>query len=285
MICINFFNKILLIGGLSYLLTACHTDYLSTDYKIFGAGFSDSSRKEIAIILKTSAYYKAKGISRFPDGGQPRYIYRDISLFLLDIEKNSAERLTDFSDLAEAGFNIASSLKTLTVTTDSAVYFQIKPITRWDEYLEWSKTKADSARILSLKEKYSMPYKINRITGQMITTDSSEIYEKRERLHQYSRTCINGKLDLIPLKALGLDMMKIAPKPESSYIKETIYLKNKSKLTRRAVMEQIISKLDKDRIRELLHEMDTYKKSLNGTDSIEYEIYSKGVYQQLQSYL
>jgi hypothetical protein len=78
-------------------------------------------------------------------------------------------------------------------------------------------------------------------------------------------------------RSLHLDIMKINPKPENSYVEETIYLKNGSPITRRAGIEQIISKLSKDKIRELIDEMDTYKKSLEGIELTEYEIYSKDI--------
>jgi hypothetical protein len=119
----------------------------------------------------------------------------------------------------------------------------------------------------------------------MLPADSLDYHERLKNMHRYNQTCIHRKLDSIPLIALGLDVMKINPKPENSYVEETIYLKNRSPISRRTVIEQIITKLSKDKIRELIDEMDTHKKSLEGIELTEYEIYLKDIYQQLQSLL
>jgi hypothetical protein len=278
-------DKIWWIGGLLSLITACHTNHLSLDYKVYDACYADSSSTEIAFILRTSAYFQAKGISRFPDGGVPKYVYHDISLFELNIRENRLNRIASFNDLTEAGFNIATSLKTLTIATDSAIYFRIRPITPWSQYLKWSKNAADSAAIISLKNKYATPYKINLSSEQMLVADSLDYEDNLKNMQRYDLTYLHKKLDSIPLIAVGLDVMKINPKSENSYIEETIYLDNSSPITRRAVIEQIISKQSKDKINELLDEMDRYKQSLEGLELTEYEIYSKDVYRQLRALL
>jgi len=274
-----------LVGGLLFLLAACHTNHLSLDYKVIDACYADSSSKHIAFFLRSSAYYQAKGVSKFPDGGAPKYVYNDISLFVINTENNQLERIVSFKDLAKAGFNISNSLNALTIVADSVIYFRIKPITPWNDYLKWSNTATDSMRIISLKDTYATPYRIHLSSKQMLPTDSLEYYSKQKNLQRYNQGYIHKKLDSIELVAYGLDIMKINPKPEDSYIEETIFLDNGSPITRRAVIEQIISKLSKDKIRELIIEMDTYKKSLEGIELKEYEIYSKDIYQQLQSLL
>lgn len=277
--------KICLVSITLISLTACHSSYLSIDYKVYNSGYAVNSLNEVAFILKASAYYNAKGIARFPDGGLLKVVYNDVSLFMLNIEKNSLKKVVSLNDFTKTRLNIASSLRTLVVTTDSAIYFRINPIIAWDNYLSWSRTKKDSTRIKLIKEKYSNPYKINRNTKQMRVCDSTEIYSFLNHSHKYDISFINKHLDSIPLKSFGINIMKIAPKSKKSYIEETIYLENKSALTRRAVVEQIISKLSKDEIKKLLYDMDSYKENLTGSDSLKYELFSKDTYRRIQSYL
>ncbi|MCK5371281.1 MAG: hypothetical protein KAQ62_22125, partial [Cyclobacteriaceae bacterium] len=69
------------------------------------------------------------------------------------------------------------------------------------------------------------------------------------------------------------------------YIEETIYLKSDGQTTRRAVIEQIISRLDKQEIKTLLNEMNDYANGLEGLEKTEYEYYSKETYDGIQELL
>jgi len=92
-------------------------------------------------------------------------------------------------------------------------------------------------------------------------------------------------LDNLPVKELGLDIMEIYPKPEKEYIRETIYLKNNSPLARRAVIEQIISKLEKNEVEELLEEMDSYMNQLEGYEKTHYRIHSEETREKIRALL
>ncbi|NMB52909.1 MAG: hypothetical protein GX999_11315, partial [Bacteroidales bacterium] len=78
---------------------------------------------------------------------------------------------------------------------------------------------------------------------------------------------------------------EIYPKSDREYIEETIYLRNPSSQTRRAVIEQIIAKLSKAEIELLLEKMDAYKNRLEGLKKTEYEFYSKDTYEQIKALL
>ena len=95
---------------------------------------------------------------------------------------------------------------------------------------------------------------------------------------------LNIKLDDVPLSYLGLVIQDIYPKTDKQYVRETIYLDIPA-TTRRAVVEQIISKMDKQEIKAILNKMDEYKISLEGLEKTEYEIYSKETYESIQELL
>ena len=77
----------------------------------------------------------------------------------------------------------------------------------------------------------------------------------------------------------------IYSKSDKDYIKETIFLKNTSSLSRQAVIEQIIAKQSKQKIKGLLREMEEYKNSLDGSEKTEYEIHSEDVYKKIKALL
>lgn len=76
--------------------------------------------------------------------------------------------------------------------------------------------------------------------------------------------------------------MTIFPKQEKDYINDTIYCNNPSSLTRRAVIEQVISLLDGDKITTLLKKMDRYEQKLKGSHQQEYSLNAQSVREQLK---
>jgi hypothetical protein len=103
-------NKVLLVGGVLFLITACHTNHLSLDYKVIDACYADSSTNEIAFFLRSSAYYKAKGVSKFPDGGattdQNFYKYENDTILIKKIKTHNAVRLSKKDDSYISFFGI-----------------------------------------------------------------------------------------------------------------------------------------------------------------------------------
>lgn len=280
----RFIHVVICCGGL-LLLTACHSDYLYLDYKVIYGCYSDETDTELAFAINTSAYRKAKGIARVPDGGTPRYLYHSIGLFILNTDDHRLTKMVSFNDLIYKNFNLPNAIQTKITVVDTFIYYQITPLTDWDIYLKWCKNSNDSAHIISLKEKYQKQYKVRRYDKKIFGVDSIEFNAVFNKKDPYSLTKLHKLLDDIPLEKLGLKLDCIYPNTEEEYIEETIYLKNESALTRRAVVEQIISKLSKDEIKALLKKMDAYKNSLDGYEKTSYEQYSKETYKQIQALL
>ena len=110
-------------------------------------------------------------------------------------------------------------------------------------------------------------------------------YQKHKEANKVDFTFLSNKLSEIPLAEWGLVVKDIYPKSDEDYIEETIYLYNSSPTTRRAVVEQIITKLPKEKIKNLLKKMDEYKNSLEGLEKTEYEVYSKDTYDWIKELL
>ena len=137
---------------------------------------------------------------------------------------------------------------------------------------------------LLVKKKYEKCYSININTNEVSMVDTVMFNTLYRKYYKKKDVDLSG-LKKIPLAQFGLLIQDIYPKPDKKYIEETIYLKNKSKISKRAVVEQIISKLDKIEIKALLKKMDDYRNSLEGLEKKEYEIYSEETYKRIQALL
>jgi hypothetical protein len=98
-------------------------------------------------------------------------------------------------------------------------------------------------------------------------------------------TSLYNQFEKIPLTDWDLKPAEIFPKSDEEYIEETIYLRNPSAKTRRAVVEQIIARKSKAEIESLIKKMDNYKNSLEGSEKIMYELKSKDTYEQIKALL
>jgi hypothetical protein len=159
---------------------------------------------------------------------------------------------------------------------------------KWDWYLKEAKNTRDSLLILSLKAKYTHTYSFSINENKLIEIDTSSFrafYQKCITVNKVNLDELNKKLSEVPLADWGLVVKDIYPKPDNEYILETIYMRNNSSNTRRAVVEQIIAKMNRQEIKDLLKKMDEYKKSLRGSKKMEFEIYSKDIYERIQDLL
>jgi hypothetical protein len=253
-----------------------------------GAVYNCTDSEQIAFIASKLAYRQAEGISRLPDGGSPDYLVNEVGLYFLNDETKQINKLCDFNDLVGLIGPSRSNWKSEIVFKDSVIYYQIQPVSDWGLIAKWKKESQDLARISELKKKYSKCYALNVFTKKTFLVDTTYFYSlcKGDKdSYKISLTALNKKLQEIPLADWGLIVQEVYPKSDEEYIEETIYLKNGSKTTRRAVIEQIISKMNKEEINTLLNKMDTFKNKLEGLEKTEYEIYSEDTYQRIQDLL
>ncbi len=268
------------------LLASCHSEYLHIDYKLHHnpCYLADSSR--VACIISTRAYLPPKGISRFPDGGQPEYLHENTALFVVTPGKDSISRIVEFHDLTTLTGSYRTSWKTRLACSDSLIFYYVNPVSDWDFILSHAaKDQKDTAKILSLKKKYNNYYACNLSGTKILTVDSVSFMDRYNKRKTAGFSYVNNALKHIPLADLCLRIQDIHPKTEKQYIKETIYLKNNSATTRRAVVEQIISNMDRNEIKELLKKMEQHEKSLSGNEKTSYKRNSKKLYTQIRDLL
>jgi hypothetical protein len=260
----NYLTRII-IAGLSILMTSCYSDYvylgLNTHHDpdpVFN--YQDSSK--IAFVSTQEAYLRVKGISAFPDGGQPKIIYNKTGLYIIDVKSNNT---THLMELSETPPYLYTNTKLLYI--DDFICYNCE--------IDTSKS-IDSTLFLSLKNKYVKCFSINIKTKEISIINTAEFNSLDQKNNlKCSLSELNKKLNKIPLAEFGMVIQDIYPKSDEAYIKELIYAKSGGKVSNRAIIEQIISRLNKQEIKSLLKEMNDYKNSLDGWD----EVYEKAKYE------
>lgn len=270
---------------LLFAMVSCHSGYVSLDYKILPDAYINKDSSLLAFMATKKAFLKPKGIARFPDGGQSKVIFRKTDLYVFNIKNNKCLNVLHLDDSNLTSGNIPVSLKTEISFPDSMLFFSIMPASNWENYLKLARSGSDSASIESLKIKYNKPFVWDFGNQEVWQIDSTEFNLYSSTHNRISLTKANDFVRNIPLKDIGITIMDIFPKSEKDYIHETIYLKNDSKISRRAVVEQIIAKLSKEEIKELLLQMDNHLKNLEGYEKSTYQVYSRETYDQIQALL
>ncbi len=275
----------LLPAFLLFAMVSCHSGYVSLDYKIIPDAYCNRDSTLVAFLATKKAFLKPKGIARFPDGGQSKVIYQQTDVYVFNKKNKKRLNALHLDNLDLINGNIPASLKTEISFTDSLLLFSIIPATNWDNHLKYSRSGTDSANIEGMKIKFSKPFIWNFYQQEVWQIDSAEFNSYGSTHYRISLTEAYNFVGEIPLEDLGLEIMDIFPKSEKDYINETIYLKNDAKISRRAVVEQIIAKLSKEEIKAILLQMDKHLNSLQGYEKSTYQLYSKETYEQIQALL
>lgn len=271
--------KFVIILSTALLLFSCHSEYLSLDYSIHHGGCISADSSFAFFVLTTKAYRQATGISRFPDGGIPDYIMSDMGIYSLNMNERSLEKIVDLKDLAALIGSTRSLWKISLNTSGDSVMYKVQPVSDWSLYNSGSPKKQD--KINEIREKYESVHIYDIQTKEIrVSSDITEVICPENQ--KMGIMDISRILKKIPLSEMGFVLRDIYPKTDEEYIDETIYCKNNSEVTRRAVVEQIISKLSKDEITGLLKNMDEYKESLESLERNLYDLHSKDTYDSIK---
>jgi hypothetical protein len=255
------------------------------DYDIHHYPCRNESGDKIAFIVSKCAYRHAKGIARFPDGGTPKYLLEETSLYLLDTNSRDLDKLTDFQYLTELlGCHRSNWTTKLACSTDS-IYCNISPVSNWEFYLRMAKTAKDSQKVKRIQEKYNHPLVFHSLMQKSKIINDTLFQQKYTKDREVNFSVLKRHLSVIPLSEMGLVIQEIYPKSDEAYIEETILLRNTSRLARQAVLEQIISKLNNQQIKALLREMNEYKKDLKGREKENYKRNSRALYNEMKALL
>lgn len=117
-------KKTLFIGLVILLFTSCYHDYLIVNSE-FSKGITVNDTN-IVFFHFLRAGQPPKGISRFPDGGTHKTIYKNTSVYCYDKEKKEIQKLFDFKSFpSKSGWSYEIS------SENNLVLFSICPIMGW----------------------------------------------------------------------------------------------------------------------------------------------------------
>jgi hypothetical protein len=219
-------------------LSGCHSDYVILDYDMHhGACYNQDSSK-IALFVSTFGFLPAKGLSRFPDGGQAKMLHENVTLFLMTTDSTELTRIADFPELTAMIGARRLAWETKLCFKGDSLFFQVSPTSDFDFIKAYTEKYADdSVKINAVKNKY----------GKCVLyhPDLSSI-----RAIEAARNCFDEAikadfmtakhlLDSFSLKEIGLDLLEVHPKSKKHYLKGLQNGKINSELTRRAINEQL----------------------------------------------
>lgn len=273
--------------SMALLFTSCYSKSVFIDYEVHHGAVWNNERTCVTFVASKKAYLSASGIARLPDGGIPKYLLKEVGLFVFNVYDKQLKQLVSFNDVTDWLGPSRSRWNVQLAFTDSVVFYSLYN-TKWDYPLNPPSPAADSEQMHALKENYIHPYAIDISSLQKEKIDTSlfrKLYGQYNETNKADITELNKKLSEIPMADWGLLVKNIYPKPDKKYIEETIYLHNNSPKARRAVVEQIIAKMGRQEIETLLKAMDAHKNNLKGLKKTEYEIYSKDTYEWIKALL
>ena len=181
---INSIKGILFLFAIILLLTSCYEDCIVINSK-FTKGKINQDSSQIFFFHYLQAGQPPKGISRFPDGGTQKIIFKNVSLYSYSRENHILEKIFDFGNLPFGSWFDNLSLQ------NNKLIFGISPLTGWDWTIKHS-TRSDEFK--NLYDKYMGIYKYDLESkkidhfvydgyNQELSNDENQIiYLKRDSL-------------------------------------------------------------------------------------------------------
>lgn len=220
-------------------LSGCHSDYVILNYDMHhGACYNEDSSK-IAVFVSTFGFLPAKGIARFPDGGQAKMLHENVALFIMTTDSTKLTRIADFPELTAMIGARRLAWETKLCFLGDSLLFQVFPTSEVDFIKSYTSSIAeDSAKIQSFLNKYgtSVLYHPSLTEIQAVEV-SQNCYSTAKKADFMTAKHL---LDSFSLKEIGLDLLEIHPKSKRHYLKGLKKEKINSELTRRAIKEQIL---------------------------------------------
>lgn len=141
--------------------------------------------------------------------------------------------------------------------------------------------------ILSIRDEYppslywrdeEMIWILNGKEGNLLNVASGEFTGSREKSQIDLRVVEQGEIkeltESVSFREWGLDLSKIWPRKQKEYIEDIIRLHGNLNY-RKAILEEIGDDLEAKDIEKILDRMTDYQNSLDGTDKMNYEIFSE----------
>lgn len=268
------------IAGVAFLATSCYSDYVFLHISPRHEATYAVDSQYLYFVAAVQAYKKPKGLSAWPDGGTPRYLLNQESLYCLDVAENTLIKLAGFDDVTSVLYGRWS----LSIAVfEETVYYQVTPTTDWEYYLNWAKSSRDSFRVMSLKEKYHGVLGVSFSDSARLKLDTFPVGADYFAISPKDLQVI---LDSLKVVQWGINLKQLSPKRDNAYVHDLItQTKGGSPLTRRAIVEQIVAPMSRKEKRDILEAFELYKSELPVAEQKLYEMQTREAYEIIKSML
>ncbi len=202
------------------LLTGCHTQNIHLTTKAFSGSYN-TYKNALVFFKEIHLWLPSSGIAVIPDGGIPKTLYKNTSLYHFQKQEKVLTKIYDFGNLP---YNY-SRWKTKTSYGTNLIAFSITPIEGWREFIEINpglkkyKTMYKGIFIYTPNNYTHNRGEITKITttGEspiLSPDDSIVIYTKREKVN-YSIEMYNLNTQKTNLLVNDIDI-----EPSTSFFKD-----------------------------------------------------------------
>ena len=251
--------KLLIFVFSLFLLCGCYQDsiHISEDYTGGRYGWDST---DIFFYKFISAWKPAAGLSAFPDGGTPKLLYKNVSFYRYDRQRVELNKVFDFNNLP---FNKSRWLTSI-IRNDSIITFAIHPVSGWETEITLDPT------FKKYRQKFGgfFEYNLNRNRTKHFSKPYVISPKNKQDLSASQIKKITGN---ISYKQWGIDLSELGSKSNAGFIQDLITLEGNHNY-RKAVVEQIVSKLNAEEIKAIIEKMNAYRDQLSGLEQTEYEI-------------
>jgi len=249
-----------------FLITAavtansCYSDEINmkTDAHYSATYSTDSTH--VYFVAQTRAWQAAKGLSAMPDGGKPKELFKDVSLYSYDIQTGNLIRLLEMGQLPYSPVR----WKFMIIPQGNEISFSLEPLSGWEKEIEYN------PEMVTIRNNLDHVFLISD-KGE-VTTGASHF--PAENIRKTELSALHRHINDLPLSSFGLILEKICPAGEKRYISDLVSLSNTSSY-RRAVIEQVVAGKDKNTIRSILEKMTGSIEELSGASREEMKIKEK----------
>lgn len=254
-------SKLAAVIILPFLISACHRNiHLYLEPGRNACINPDST--EVVFYMFSQVYRPAKGFSAFPDGGLPEVLYRNITLYRLNINTRKLDRIFDFGPLNPN----RDRWSTLAFYRGDSVAFKLTPVTGWETELRYPLRGIDS----TIRNKYSNWFIYSIQTEEIRQVENAEISKIQcPELSCRELVSLTGK---IPVLEWGINLDDIYPQSQRKRINGLVELEG-NQLYRDAVVELLSGDLtgkDIDRIIMDLNRFTDRKKGYSRARLLEF---------------
>lgn len=256
--------------------SSCHSTYLniSTDYSYKYAWKSDSSK--FAFVAINRIYRMPAGIAKFPDGGMSKTEYFDIALYYYDLKNEKLNRIVDFKDyfILYPGKNKYQYIDL--AFDDSLIFYKLSNPSAFDIITAKRHVHSDkdSIKLMRIIDKVSEINACNIKNKKIIPFNSlpSNIVWADRKSYNFLKDIRKNLLKKISYSDWGINLKNIYLQSEKKYENYIVY-KEGNELMRNAVLEQIISQYQEEKILKIINRMKKHKKELEekAASSVNYK--------------